>query len=108
MKPEVLEKLNAYCADFKKFRATTEDGQGNNLHDIKNTFDYIIKTIDEYKLTGTRFGSNLSAKAKEASQVLSQLWICLQDLEKAIGNFSDNQANNNNQVGGQGSTASTL
>ena len=107
MNQETLQKINAYCADFKKFRATTADGQGNNLHDIKNTFDYVAKTVDEYKLTGTRFGSNLSAKAKEASQVLSQLWVCLQDLEKALGNFTDNQSSNNNQVGGQGSTTAT-
>ncbi len=107
MNQEILEKLNSFCADFKSFRANTEDGQGKSLHDIKHTFDYVAKTVDTYHLTGTKFGSNLSEKAKEASQVLSQLWLCLQDLEKSISNFTDNQTNNNNQVGGQGSTSTS-
>ena len=104
MNQEILEKLNSFCADFKSFRANTEDGQGKSLHDIKHTFDYVAKTVDTYHLTGTKFGSNLSEKAKEASQVLSQLWLCLQDLEKSISNFTSSQASNNNQIGSLGST----
>ena len=105
MNQEILEKLNSFCADFKSFRANTEDGQGKSLHDIKHTFDYVAKTVDTYHLTGTKFGSNLSEKAKEASQVLSQLWLCLQDLEKSISNFTENQNRINNQIGnGLGTT----
>ncbi len=96
MNPHDLERLAEICNDFKKIREVTEDGQGNNLHDIKNTFDYVTKTIEEYQLTGTVFGDNIVEKAKTASKVLSQLWLSLQDIEKSINNFIDNQMSANN------------
>ena len=99
MKQEDLAKLNRFCADFRSFRANNEDGQGKCLHDIKNTFDYVSRTVSTYQLQGTKFGSDLTTKANEASKVLSQLWLCLQDLEKSITNFTTNQASNNNTVG---------
>jgi len=102
MKPEDLEKLKSYCEDFKKFRENIQDGDGNNLYDIKKTFDYVTKTIDQYQLKGTTFGSELSAKSTEASNVLSELQVCLEELEKAIATFVENQTINNNQGGGQG------
>lgn len=108
MKPEDLERLREVSQDFSRFRDNTTDGQGNNLHDIKNTFDYVAKTVEERQLEGTTFGSNLAAKAKEASNVLSQLWVCLKDLETSINSFVDAQAANNNGgsgIGGQGSTS---
>jgi len=108
MKPEDLEKLNSFCADFRSFRANNEDGQGKCLHDIKNTFDYVSRTVETYQLQGTRFGSNLTVKANDASKVLSQLWLCLQDLEKSLTSFITNQASNNNQVGNQGTSATTI
>ncbi|MBQ6324393.1 MAG: hypothetical protein IJI22_06165 [Bacilli bacterium] len=110
MKPEDLERLREVSQDFSRFRDNTTDGQGNNLHDIKNTFDYVAKTVEERQLEGTTFGSNLAAKAKEASNVLSQLWVCLKDLETSINSFVDAQAANNNGgsgIGGQGSTSVT-
>ena len=96
MKSEDLQRLTTICADFRRFRDNTEDGQGRNLHDIKNTFDYVIKTVDNYHLTGTKFGTELVDRAKENSKVLSQLWLCLQDLEKSLNNFIENQTNLNN------------
>lgn len=92
-----LAKLREFCADFKKFRDNTVDGNGNNLHDIKTSFDYVRKSLDSYNLTGTTFGSNLSSKAEAAGNVLSQLWNCLNNLEISIQAFCDQQESNNKQ-----------
>ena len=97
MTQEEIEKLRGFCDDFKKFRDNTVDGNGNNLHDIKNSFDYVRKTMDSYNLTGTKFGGDLSSKAENAGNVLSQLWLCLRDLETSVTNFCDQQERNNNQ-----------
>ena len=40
-----LKTLEGYVADFSKFRANTTDGEGKSLHDLKNTFDYVINTM---------------------------------------------------------------
>lgn len=93
-----IEKLRSYCEEFRKFRDNTVDGSGRNLHDIKNTFDYVRKTIDSYNLVGTKFGSELSSKAEQAGNVLSQLWTCLYNLEVSVGNFCDEQEKNNGTV----------
>ncbi len=98
MTEQDIEKLRTFCEDFKKFRDLTVDGNGNNLHDIKNSFDYVKQSLDRYNLTGTQFGENLASKAEEASKVLGQLWNCLQDLEKAVEAFCDQQEKNNSQV----------
>ena len=97
MRPEDLAKLSRICADFKRFRDVTEDGQGNNLHDIKNTFDYVAKTVEQYQLSGTKFGYELITKINSTNKVLSQLWLNLQELEKTIGTFIDNQKKTNSQ-----------
>lgn len=97
MTQEEIQKLRGFCDEFAGFRGLEEDGNGNSLHDIKNTFDYVKRTIDEYNLTGTAFGSNLSSKAAEASSVLSQLWLCLDNLEKSVTAFCDEQERNNGQ-----------
>lgn len=90
-----IERLRTFCEHFAKYRDNTVDGNGNNLHDIKVTFDYVKKTIDEYNLTGTTFGNKLSSKCEDASNVLSQLWLCLSNLEKAIELFCLEQERNN-------------
>ena len=95
MTDQEISKLRGYCEDFAALRDNTEDGNGNNLHDIKNTFDYVRKTIEEYELTGTTFGSDLANKADEAAKGLSQLWLTLQTLEKSITSFCDAQSQNN-------------
>lgn len=97
MTNEDIAKLRAYCEDFKKYRDNTVDGNGGNLHDIKNSFDYVAKSVEEYNISGTTFGSNLYAKAKSASDVLSQLWLVYQNLEKSIEGFCDNQERNNSR-----------
>lgn len=97
MTEQDIQKLRSYCEEFKKFRDTTVDGNGNNLHDIKGSFDYVIKTMEEYNLSGTKFGSNLTEKAEQASNVLSQLWGCLENLEKSVESFCDQQEKFNNQ-----------
>ncbi len=95
MTNQEIEKLRGYCEDFKSFRQNTEDGSGTNLHDIKNTFNYVRKTLDTYNLVGTAFGSELSKKAEQAANVLSELWLCLQNLEISVENFCDEQEKNN-------------
>lgn len=95
MTNEEIAKLRSYCEEFRKFRDNTVDGNGNNLHDIKSTFDYVRKTVDNYNLTGTKLGGELSSKAEQAGNVLSQLWLCLQNLEISVGNFCDEQERNN-------------
>lgn len=98
MKTEDIEKLRGFCEEFARFRDNTVNGDGQNLHDIKNSFDYVTRTIDEYNLTGTAFGGELSEKTKAASSVLSQLWLCLQNLEQSVQSFCDQQERNNNQL----------
>ncbi|HAB66867.1 MAG TPA: hypothetical protein DCE23_05825 [Firmicutes bacterium] len=97
MTEQDIERLRGYCEEFAKFRDNTVDGNGNNLHDIKNSFDYVRKTIDELNLTGTAFGGELSSKAEQAGNVLSELWTCLQNLERSVLGFCDQQERNNNQ-----------
>lgn len=97
MTEQDIAKLREYCEDFKSFRDNTVDGNGYNLHDIKHSFDYVRKTIEEYNLTGTTFGSELANKAEAASNVLSQLWLCLQNLETSVTSFCDQQERNNGQ-----------
>lgn len=97
MKTEDIQQLRTYCEDFKKFRDNTENGDGQNLHDIKNTFDYVVKYAGENGLTQTVFGDGLAAKATEAANVLSQLWLCFDNLEKSIEGFCENQERNNNR-----------
>ena len=97
MSEQEIEKLRTFCEDFRKYRNNTVDGKGENLHDIKVTFDYVVKTLDQYNLSGTNFGNNLKSKAENASNVLSQLWACLQDLEKSVLVFCDQTEKNNNR-----------
>ncbi len=92
-----IQKLKDFCEHFKQFRDNTVNGNGNNLHDIKVTFDYVKKTLDTYNLTGTTFGSELSSKCAAASDVLSQLWSCLSNLEKAVELFCLEQEKANKQ-----------
>lgn len=98
MKPEDIAKLRTYCEDFRKYRDNTVDGNGNNLHDIKQSFDYVKKTLDEYQISSTKYGTDLSTKAETASNILSQLWLCYQNLEKSIEGFCEMQERNNNRV----------
>lgn len=95
MRDEDLKTLRSYCEDFKKYRQNTEDGEGNNLHDIKHTFDYVRGSMDKYNLTGTAFGTEVSKKAEDCANVLSQLWNCLQNLEVSIEGFCIEQEKNN-------------
>ncbi len=90
-----IQRLRDCCKDFKNFRDLTVDGNGNNLHDIKGSFDYVKKSIDDYHLTGTKYGSNLSEKAEQAGNVLSQLWTCLENLENSVEAFCQEQEKNN-------------
>lgn len=91
----IIERLRAYCEDFARMRDNTEDGNGNNLHDIKHTFDYVRTYIQQNNLSDTVFGEELSAKAEAAGNVLSELWLCLQNLEESIEGFCANQERNN-------------
>ncbi len=91
MSPDEISKLREYCAEFKQYRANTADGSGSTLHDIKVTFDYIAKTLENYDIQGSHYGSELTNKAKAAGEVLSQLWLCLQDLENSVEYFCDTQ-----------------
>ena len=79
----------ARCLDL------TADGNGNNLHDIKNTFDYVIKTIRDRGLTDTGFGETYVAKAEEASNILSDLWNSIDNARKGILEFCENQRKRN-------------
>lgn len=97
MRPEDIERLRSYCVDFKKYRDVTVNGNGENLHDIKNSFDYVRKTLDEYQISSTKYGADISTKAEAAGNILSQLWTCYQNLENAIEIFCDAQERNNNQ-----------
>lgn len=96
MRPEDIEALRTYCKDFEAYRDLTVDGNGQNLHDIKNTFDFVKSTLDEYQISSTKYGTELGTKAENASQILSQLWACYQNLETSIKSFCDAQEENNN------------
>lgn len=90
-----IKKLRDYCADFAEFRKNTEDGSGSNLHDIKNTFDYVRKTMEKEGLTTTEFGANLAKNAESTANVLSELWNCLYNLEQSVESFCQQQEKNN-------------
>ncbi len=92
-----IARLREMCADFKKWRDLETDGNGNNLHDIKNSFDYVRDSLETYEISSTKFGSSLSAKAEAAGNVLSELWLIFQNLENAVTLFCDEQARNNGQ-----------
>jgi len=93
-----LKQLESYCQDFSKFRQIQADGNGQNLHDLKNTFDYVVKTIQEYKIEQTIFGSELGKQVKNANNILSELWNCLNDLETALKSFIEDQRANNSKT----------
>ena len=97
MNNDDLKKLQECCEVFRGFRGNTVDGNGNNLHDIKHTFDYIRKYADTNNLTGTVFGTELAAKATSAGNVLSDLWLCFRDLENAINDYVTDQSNLNSR-----------
>lgn len=98
MTDKEIQRLRNICDEFKTFRDNTVDGEGKNLHDIKNSFDYVRKTINDYNLTGTAFGGELASKAERAGNVLSQLWLCLNNLETSVTAFCDQQERNNKRV----------
>lgn len=97
MSPEDIKRLREICAELRSFRDNTVDGNGKNLHDIKVTFDYVQKTLEEYNISGTNYGTSLSAKAAEAGTVLSQFWLSFRDLEESIEAFCTQQEANNNR-----------
>ena len=97
MNPEDLKKLQECCEVFQKFRKNEVTGDGDNLHDIKHSFDYVRKYADQNGLTGTVFFGELAEKAKNAGNVLSELWLCFRDLENAVNEFVSNQTNLNNR-----------
>ena len=97
MPEQEIQQLKRYCEDFAKFRENTEDGNGNNLHDIKNTFDYVRKYVTNQGLAETVFGQELAQKSEAAANVLSELWLCLKNLEDSINGFCDSQMRNNGQ-----------
>lgn len=98
MPEEQLAKLREICADFKRWRGLETDGNGNNLHDIKNSFDYVKNTLDTYNITSTKFGDDLASKAESAANILSELWSIFQNLENAVTLFCDEQTRNNGQL----------
>ena len=104
---EDLKKLEDICSVFESFRDQTVDGEGKNLHDIKVTFDFVKKTAEEYNLTGTTFGDTLISKVEGASNVLSELWNSLKNLETSIHTFVENQRKNNSSTGGGGGGGSS-
>ena len=62
-----------------------------------------------YGLSTTVFGTELETKAISANNVLSELWNNLNEIEKSITMFVENQRANNNSVEGgsiQGSSSS--
>ena len=91
-----IVRLREICADFKKWRDLETDGDGTNLHDIKNSFDYVRNTLETYNITSTKFGSSLATKAEAAGNVLSELWLIFQNLETAVRLFCDEQRRNLN------------
>ncbi len=93
-----IARLREMCADFRKWRDLETNGNGNNLHDIKHSFDYVRNSLETYSIRSTKFGDNLAAKAEAAGNVLSELWLIFQNLENAVTLFCDEQTRNNNQV----------
>ena len=95
MSEDDLKTLIELCSIFRGFTDTTADGNGNNLHDIKVTFDYVKKTAENYNLVGTSFGNDLVNKVEKASDVLVRLSNCYKNLEASINNFVEIQRRNN-------------
>ena len=96
MNTQYLNQLQGYCTDIAGFLANTEDGNGTSLHDIKHTFDYVLRTVENLGIEDTRFGSDAREKIQTANAMLSVLWNCLNDLKKALEGFVETQKKNNN------------
>lgn len=91
-----LDQLTSFCNDFAVMLANTADGKGTSLHDIKNSFDYVLKSIDKLEITGEGFEQATKQKIKQCNDALSSLWHCVSDLKKALENFVQEQKQNNN------------
>lgn len=99
MNNQEIATLREYCTDFEKLLENTEDGNGTSLHDIKVSFNQVTKTIEENDLVGTTFGSDLMQKAEDCANVLSDLWLTIDTLNKSITSFCDAQEKNNMSSG---------
>lgn len=74
---------------LEKILRLDADGNGQNLHDIKNSFDYVAKYIDEQGLTDTVWGEELTARAKSVGNVISELWNALNAAKKNLESTCD-------------------
>ena len=88
---KILEDTVSAGSNVARCLELTVDGDGTNIHDIKNTFDYVIKTIRNRGLTDTGFGASYVAQAEEASNTLSDLWQEISNVKKSILEFCENQ-----------------
>lgn len=87
-----IVKLRAYCSNLAKVLNTEVNYEGTNLHDIKNSFDYVIKSMREtWKLDDTDFAKTAIEKAEAAGEVLSKLWQAINTLVGDILKYCDNQ-----------------
>ncbi len=96
MNPERIEAIRQGCKELRKMCDTTVDGEGKNLHDIKVTFDYVIKYVrEDLRLDSTVFGEGILEDAEKAGNIISQFWLNIEELEKALSRFCGEQEDAN-------------
>lgn len=98
MNKEQVEAISKVVEELKSYLNLTVDNKGNNLHDIKFSFDYVMNTIKEHNLESTIYGENLKNQVEQAGNILSQLYTCLENLIKVLDTFCNDQGNTNNRT----------
>lgn len=96
MTDQDIKELRGYCEELEKYLAVSEDGQGKCLHDIRNTFDYVVNEAEKGEYASKAFTGNVASQAREASAILGGLWNCFNNLKISVTNFCDNQERANN------------
>lgn len=91
MKPEHIRYLDNACQYFEYILEDAVDGNGNNLHDIKNSLDYVCKYMVGKDLTSYPSAEVIMANATDVSDRLSNLWHQINNLKNSLRRFIDSQ-----------------
>lgn len=97
MNNNTIQYLRNGCTYFGEILDLTTDGNGQNLHDIKYTFDYVIRYVREKDLETTAAGNKIISDAEKAGQIISAFWREIDSLKTSVERFCDNQESINRQ-----------